>query len=346
LDKRTGKRVKNDRTTAKQSEYSLDRLFERFYTAKVAEGRARGTLENYRLNYGFFCEFLDVRKLPKDVRIITTDLIREYIVWMLTEKVRFEGSKYKPDYEQTVGLSPVSVNTRLRTLRTFFKFLKAEGDIDHDPMENVKNVEEDENEIEVLSVDELKRLLNAPNQRKYSDFRDYVLMNVLLDGFFRINEALSIRKQDIDFSSGMVTVRAEVAKSRRTRFVPLKKNTMKLLAELIKETEEFDSDYVFLANYGEPLSANHFRSRLKEYARKAGLRGRIHPHLFRHTAATMFLEAGGDIRHLQLILGHSDLRMVMKYTHLSKKSIKNQHEQYSPMNEVISKLNRERKILR
>jgi len=346
LDKRAGKRVKSERTAAQASAHSLDRLFEKFYTAKVAEGRAQGTLQNYRWNYEFLTEYLDAKNIPRDIRLITTDVIREYIVWMLTEKVRFDGSKYKPDAEKTVGLSPVSVNTRLRTLRTFFKFLTAEGHIAQDPMANVKNVEEDENEIDVLTVDELKRLLAAPNQRKYSDFRDYVLMNVLLDGFFRVNEALTIRKQDIDFASGMVTVRAEVAKSRKSRFVPLKKNTMKLLAELIKETEDFDSEYVFLANYGEPLTANHFRSRLKEYAKRAGIQGRIHPHLFRHTAATMFLEAGGDMRHLQMILGHSDLRMVMRYTHLSKASLKNQHEQYSPLNEVVGKLNKERKMLR
>lgn len=60
----------------------------------------------------------------------------------------------------------------------------------------------------------------------------------------------------------------------------------------------------------------------------------------------MFLESGGDLRHLQIILGHSDLRMVTRYTHLSTGSVKNQHEQHSPINQIITKLNKERKILR
>lgn len=126
----------------------------------------------------------------------------------------------------------------------------------------------------------------------------------------------------------------------------MKKQTLKLIQDLLCENDDFDSDYVFLANHGEPLRDGQSRHRLKEYAELAEIPIRVHPHLFRHTAATMFLEADGDLRHLQLILGHSDLRMVMRYTHLSKASIKNQHEQYSPLNEVMGKLNKERKILR
>ncbi len=69
----------------------------------------------------------------------------------------------------------------------------------------------------------------------------------------------------------------------------------------------------------------------------------MHPQIFRHTAATMFQESGSDIRHLQLLLGHADLRMVLRYTHLSKESLKNQH---AAMNQITGKLNKPRKINR
>lgn len=109
---------------------------------------------------------------------------------------------------------------------------------------------------------------------------------------------------------------------------------------------DFDSDYIFLTNYGEQLTRDHFRKRLNGYAKGAGITKKVHPHLFRHTAATMFLESGGDIRHLQLLLGHTDLRMVLRYTHLSKESLINQHEKYSAMNQITGKLNKPRKIKR
>lgn len=82
------------------------------------------------------------------------------------------------------------------------------------PFDSVKKVEEDDNEIHIMSVDQLRKLLAAPNQRRYSGFRDYVVMNVLLDGFLRINEALSLRLSDIDFDLGMITIRAEQSKNR------------------------------------------------------------------------------------------------------------------------------------
>jgi integrase/recombinase XerD len=171
-------------------------------------------------------------------------------------------------------------------------------------------------------------------------------MNVLLDTFLRINEALTLKVTDVDLEAKMITVRGSNAKSRKARFVPIKHTTANLLHDLLEEIVEFESEYIFLTNYGEPLDRNHFRKRLKGFADIAGIKKNIHPHLFRHSGATLFLEAGGDIRHPQMLLGHADLRMVMRYTHLSKKALIAQHDRYSPMNSIVDKLNRDRKIKR
>ncbi|WP_340673170.1 tyrosine-type recombinase/integrase [Brevibacillus agri] len=344
-EKRKGRATKLERFSVR-SDYSLDLMFEKFYHAKVAEGRKERTLESYRENYKFFVDYLDLRGIGRDVRNVNSDLVRDYIVWMLNEKVKFEGHKFGPKTEQSVGITATSANIRIKTLKTMFKYLKQENIIENNPLESIKKITEDDNEIIVLTVEQLKALLKAPNQRRYAGFRDTVLMNLLIDGFLRINEALSLRRQDIDFEQRMVTIRAEEAKTRRSRTIPLQKHTMSLLEELLRENLEFDSDYVFLANYGERLTSNHFRHRLKEYAIKAGINRRVHPHLFRHTSATMALEAGMDVRHLQMMLGHRDLRMVMRYTHLSKTSLQIQHDRYSPLKEVVGKLEKERKLLR
>lgn len=227
-----------------------------------------------------------------------------------------------------------------------FRFFVDEELSESNPMKQVKDVNEPQEEIAVLTIDELRRLLDAPNKRSYSDFRDYVIMNLLLDTFLRISEALSLTVNDIDFLAKVITVRATVAKSRKARIVPIKTTTANLLKDLIKENEEFETEHIFVTNYGEPMNRNHFRKRLKKHAETAGITKNVHPHLFRHTGATMFLEAGGDIRHLQMLLGHADLRMVMRYTHLSKQALINQHDKFSPLNSIICKLNKERKILR
>ncbi|MFF2291006.1 tyrosine-type recombinase/integrase [Peribacillus butanolivorans] len=347
-EKRKGKRVKNDRLgVASSSNNDLDVLFEIYYNAKLAEGRAKRTLEKYRLIFGNFCKYLDVHRVGRDFRNINVDLIRNYVSWLLEDYVQFEDHKFKPDSSKKKGLSPRTANDYLKTLRTFFRFLVEEKRIDGNPFESVNNVKFTESEITILTVEELKALLDAPDKRSYTGFRDYVLMTLLVDTMTRINEALSLRTSDVDFSDNTITVRATIAKNRKARIIPIQKQTAKLLKELIKETEDFDNENIFLANYGEALTPNHFRNQLgRHYIKKTGIKKRVHPHLFRHTAATMFLESGGDMRHLQLLLGHSDFRMVMRYTHLSNQALKEQHEKYSALNKVLNKLNHERKTKR
>jgi integrase/recombinase XerD len=345
-DKRAGKRIKAGRVGSSDS-FVLDDLVERFITAKVAEGRSEGTLEQYRTNFAFFVAWLERMGVPKDVRHVTADVLRNFTVYMLNGRIRYDGHQFKTDEEKTVGLSPVTANTRLKTLRVFFNYLESEGVLGVNPMAKLKKVTEDDEAVQVLSVDQLRRLLAAPNQRRFSGFRDYVLMHLLLDTMLRINEALSLTVNDVDFATNTITVRGEVAKNRHSRFVPMQKVTAKLVRELVEENKEWNTPWLFVANYGEPLDQNHFRHRLKGYAELAAVTDRrVSPHIFRHTGATLFLQNGGDLRHLQMLLGHRDLRMVLRYTHLDTDALRNQHERYSALTSVLNPANLPRKVLR
>ncbi|GIP53103.1 tyrosine-type recombinase/integrase [Paenibacillus vini] len=344
-DKRKGRAVKNERTSDKLR-YSLDYLFEYYYQARKAEGRADNTLKTYVANYKYFCEYLDMRGVGRDIRNVDVELGREYIIWLRDEKVKFSEDCNVPDYVRTIGLEPKSINTRIKNLKTMFKFLHEEGVIDSNPFAYLRNVQDIGRDIEVLSPEELKRLLDAPNQRKYSEFRDYVVLNLLIDGMLRVDEALTLRRENVDPSTCSVFLRRDITKTRKSRIVPITKRTLKLITELMRETVEFSSDYVFLSNYGERLTPNHFRHQLKKYAEMAGLDKRVYPHLMRHSGATLFLEEGGSQRHLQVILGHADGRMTAHYTHLSDKNVKKNHEEFSPMNAIVGKLERSRKTKR
>lgn len=344
-DKRKGRAVKNERTSDKLR-YSLDYLFDYYYQAKKSEGRANNTLKTYAENYKYFCEFLDVRGIVRDIRNISVEVGRDYIIWLRDEKVKFSDNCNVPEYARTIGLEPKSINTRIKNMKTMFKFLHEEGVIDSNPFAYVKNVRDIGRDIKVLTPEELKRLLDAPNQRKYSGFRDYVTLSLLIDGMLRIDEALTLRREDVDLLSCCVFLRRDITKTRKPRIVPVTKRTAKLLQELMLETEEFDSEYVFLSNYGEKLTPNHFRHQLKKYADLAGIDKRVYPHLMRHSGATLFIEEGGSQRHLQAILGHADGRMTAYYTHLSDKNVKKNHEEFSPLNTVVGKLERTRKIKR
>jgi integrase/recombinase XerD len=345
MDARRGRKQKRERD-AVTDQYELGELFERFYCAKVTEGRTKRTLDSYRENYGYLVEYMNESGLGQDIRNITVDFIRDYITYMLNEREQFDGHRFKLKTLNKVGLSPSTVNLRLKVWRTFFKFMNDEGQYCENPFAIIKKVREVDNGIDVLSVEQLRAILNAPDKRSYAGFRDHVLITVLLDIFGRIFETLSLKFSDIDVETCSIRISAENTKSRKYKHIPIQKRTLKLLLELIDENSEFETDYVFLANYGDPLKPSQFRHRLKEHVKKAGINRRVYPHLLRHSAATLFLEAGGDIRHLQMLLNHKDLRMVIRYTHLSQKSLTEQHGKYTPLNEIYGSLSKERKILR
>ncbi|WP_282062893.1 tyrosine-type recombinase/integrase [Bacillus pumilus] len=342
---RSGKKVKNKRKRGARHSDDLSVLFETFMTIKEAEGRAPGTLQQYRNNFKSLIPFLDEFGIPHSNKEIDRDLIRHYINFMRLNWRQFKGNEYIPDENRKVGLADSTINTRLKTLRVMYSTLKSEGIVFENVMKGVKNVKEIEEPIVVLEPDELGRLLKAPSRESYVGFRDYVLMNVLLDGMMRIGEVTHVKKSDFDFNTNVLVIRGAIAKNRKSRFLPLLPSTMRLVRELIEEIEEFDSDYVFLTNYGERLGRDHFRKRLVEYAKEARIDKRIHPHLFRHTAATQFLENGGDSRMLQKLLGHLDLRMIQRYTHVSDDSIKKAHAKNTVMNSVIKAQAKSRKIL-
>ncbi|WP_153979277.1 tyrosine-type recombinase/integrase [Paenibacillus xylanilyticus] len=344
-DIRTGKKYKFVRGV-RGADKQLDDLFEIYRNAKAAEGRSSRTLEQYDEYYRHFCDYLAMNDLERSFTAITTDVLRSYMHWMLHSKPRFEGHAHKSDAEKTIGLSPVTVNTKMKMLKTMFTFLLREGVVDFDPTARIGKIPEPKKKVRILTIEEMQLLLDAPNVKTYAGLRDLVAMYILIDTFGRVGELLSIRETDIDFKLGMIYFDENVVKTRRGRYVPVSKRTLRLIKELIKENADFDNEYLILNNYGSRLNPTRLRDRIKQHAKKAGLNIRITPHLFRYSGATLFIENGGDLRHLAGILGHADMRMVMKYTNPSDKALKAQHELYAPINDIIKPLNKPRKTKR
>lgn len=344
-DNRLGKRYKIARGI-RGGNKNLDNLFEIFRNAKAAEGRSPRTLEQYEEYYRHFCEYLNENGYELSLNVVTPDILRSYMHWMLHSRRRFDGHAHKSDAEKTLGLSPVTVNTKMKALKTMFTFLLKEGVIDYDPTARIGKIPEPKKRVRVLTIEEIQKLLSAPDLRTYTGLRDYTAMHILIDTFARIGELLAIRESDIDFKLGMIYFNENTVKTRRGRSVPVSKRTLRLIKELIRENKDFESEHLILSNYGEPLRDDRLRDRIKKHAAAAGLNLRITPHLFRYTGATLFIEKGGDLRHLAGILGHADMRMVLKYTNPSDKALKAQHEQYTPMNDIIKPLNKPRKTIR
>lgn len=311
--------VANHAKRGEQDSEDIRNLFRKFVSIKVSEGISDGTVGQYEVNIAFFYEYIAMREVGYGINSITPDFIREWATYMQYEHVQFRTIKHRR--EKHVGLAPSTINTRLKTLRVMFNTLTTERLIDANPMAQIKNVAEPEEEIEVLSDRELRRMIGVMDKSFYTSYRDYVLTMLLLDTMMRISEAVQTERSDIDRDAGVIKIRASVAKNRKARNVPVSDRVIRLLDELTKENDhERYSDYVFAA--GDSYYDRHkYNQRLKDYADLAHINKRVYAHLIRHTAATRWLENGGGMEELRLILGHSKYDMVKRYAHVSSKSI-------------------------
>lgn len=341
-DKRTGRKQITERQpveTVGLPSYTLEEAVEFVVKVKRAKNLKGRTIDGYVANMQYFIEWVAERHGDLSIQDVTTDLIREYVLWCAEEKEYYAGHPYKSEYDKDRrGLSPASVNVRIRVLRTFFNVLYAEDVIDRNPAQNVSLMRQDIDTVQPLTEDELYRFLKAPNQRQYAQWRDYCIIITILDCGARLNEICSLEKTEIDFVKKQIVLPAAKNKNRRSRILPLSTETVRLLKQLIVESEKhFDSIYVFITNYGEQLSEKTVQKAFDKYAEKAKLGRSVSPHVLRHNFASMAAENGMSVFHLQKIMGHAEIATTRKYVQLSEESIADQHKRFSPLSRVMKR---------
>lgn len=325
--------VVNHRNKGESDDKDLRVLFRKFVSIKVSEGVSEGTTSQYEDNFVFFTDYIETQGKNYNVESITTEFIRDWATYMQFEHVQFRNIKHRQIKD--VGLAPSTINTRLKTIRVMFNTLSRERLISDNPMSQIKNVTEPEEEIETLNDREVRRLLGVMDKSYYTSYRDYVLTMFILDTMLRISEATQIERSDIDRDAGVVKIRASIAKNRKARAIPVSDRVVRLLDELMKENDhEFYSEYVFASSEDGYYNRHTYNQRLKGYAESAHINKRVYAHLLRHTAATSWLENGGGIEELRRILGHSKYEMVKRYSHVSNKSLVEASRKFSVLSNL------------
>lgn len=150
-----------------------------------------------------------------------------------------------PESAQTVGLADETISSRIKRLKTFINWCLRQEIISKNPFNKFEGFRKDNTQIDILSVDELNNLLKVAksySNKSFKHFRDYVLLHLLVDGMFRITEALLLSPSDIDHTNRAVIIQSNNAKSRKTRTVPLSNKTYRLLMQLLEENEAFEDD--------------------------------------------------------------------------------------------------------
>ena len=291
---------------------------------KEIEGLSSETIRNYKKFFKHFSDYMSVNE-KSNVYELTTGHAKEFIHYLLEK-----------------GIQNNTINSYVTTAKGAFRVLEEEGICDH-IFKKSKYLKNDEKAIIVLTIDEVQAILKSMNLNKYTEFRDYVLIHVLLDGFSRIGETLALKVHDIDLASQTITFNK--TKSRKVRTVPISRKTTKLLKKLMQEVLEFNSEYIFLSWNGKPLelSGREVSTKMKEYAKRANVNKRVYPHIFRHSASAHFIKETGNIRVLQKILGHSDIVVTQRYSHVLDSTVHDLHDKYSLVNYMESSNRRKTK---
>lgn len=342
MDKRTGRKTVNARQPIMDvglPSYTLQEAVEFVVSIKRANNLKGRTISGYIQNMNYFIEWINERYGEITIQEVTATMLREYVLWCAEEKEYYAGHPFKSEYEKgRVGLSPASVNVRIRVLKTFFNVLHEEEVIDRNPALNVSLMRQDVDTVIPLSDDELRRFMKAPDQRQWAQWRDYVIMTLILDTGLRLGEICALEKREIDFIKKSIMLPASKNKNRKSRTLPLSTESARLLKQLITETERnFDTTYVFTTNYGEQLSEKTIQKSFDNYAEKAKLGRSVSPHVLRHNFATMAAENGMSIFHLQKLMGHADISTTRKYVQISEESLADEHKRYSPLTRLTSR---------
>lgn len=315
---------------------SIAEAFRLFVSVKEAENVKPRTKAEYHFQFGYFQEWFTAN-YPDLLKVqdINPTILRSYINYLAYEKIRYEGVEHRINYDVR-GLSPYSVNIRIRFLKAWFNVLVNEQTLVKNPASSIKLMKVEMDTKQSLSEEEVRLLLQQPNQKSFAQFRDFVIIMLFVDSGMRVQEVCSLDIEDIDFVSRCINLPAVKNKNRKNRIIPLSNEVCRLLQELNDDTQQhFDSKAVFVSNFGERLTSDGIRTNLSKYAKKAGITRTVTPHAFRRFYAKHSALNGMDIFTLQRILGHADITTTRRYVQLNRDDLITQHNQFSPLRNVI-----------
>jgi integrase/recombinase XerD len=281
----------------------------------LSAGRSANTLLGYRRDlerYRQFCEASGVH-LPQDIDAQTVGSF----VATLAGKM----------------LAPASIARALSAVKSLHRYLLQNEIVATNPARSIKTPRLPRKLPGVLSVPQVRKLLDAASQDRQHGIRNRAVLSVLYGCGMRVSEAADLGIDDLDFDEGFVRVRG---KGNRERLIPLGATTTAALRLYLDgPRQEMDSkrhsEFLFYNRQGNRLSRMSLWKIVRQAAHRAGLEKRISPHTFRHSFATHLLSAGADLRSVQAMLGHSSVATTQIYTHLDRSHLSAVHRRYHPL---------------
>jgi integrase/recombinase XerC len=265
--------------------------------------------------------------------------IREFFLFMSEQGIKaLEDVEYSDTriyltklFDQQ--LSRRSVARKISCMRSFYKFLLREKEVEDNPFSLVSIPKQEKRLPDFFYEEELSELFKACETETPLGKRNKALLELLYATGIRVGECCKIQLKDVDLSLSTALVRG---KRRKERYVPFGSFAHDALVDyisngrkdLLKDKE--DHDYLFLNFRGGPLTDRGIREILNKLIEQSALTGKIHPHKLRHSFATHMMSNGADMRTVQELLGHAFLSSTQVYTHVTKEHLRNIYLSHHP----------------
>jgi integrase/recombinase XerD len=232
----------------------------------------------------------------------------------------------------TLGLSPRSSARIISSIKTFYKHQILNETMDSNPMQSIKTPKLSKKLPDVLSYDEILKMMELIDYTKLAGERDKTIVMLLYGGGLRVSELVSLKVNDLFVDEGFVKVKG---KGSKERLVPIGIKTINQVSYYVesyrnKFAKPGSKNYLILNQRGGSLSRVSVFNLIKKLATQAGIKKAISPHTLRHSFATTLIEAGANLRAVQQMLGHESITTTEIYTHLDKAYLKTVIEQFHP----------------
>jgi integrase/recombinase XerD len=293
----------------------LDQLADQFIKHLIIEkGLASKTVEAYATDLAGFLDFLKEQQI-RDILLADTAAILKYII-----ELRKSGR---------------GARTRARhlvTLRGFFHYLHRNGILDTNPARLIDMPKSGLKLPEVLDIDQVARLLEAPDVTTPLGLRDAAMLELIYAAGLRVSELINLKVAAVNLEAGFVRV---LGKGDKERIVPIGRRAIQGIRTYIADgrplqLKKTTSHHLFVARAGRPMTRQGFWKLLRRYALAAGIEQRVTPHCLRHSFASHLLEGGADLRAVQTMLGHADIATTQIYTHVAQKRLIELHRKFHP----------------
>jgi integrase/recombinase XerD len=289
---------------------------------ELERGLSRNTLEAYRSDLQQFGEFLARRRL--DPLTITPLELAAFV------------SELADGRDGRSAVSPATLQRKVACLRSFYRHMRRERLIEHDPAAELRGPRSRARLPQVLSRDEVIRLLGQPQGSSPGALRDRALLETMYACGLRASEVIGLELSELDLEGGVLRARG---KGSKERIVPIgSKAIASMRAYLERGRPKLvglrEEPHVFVNLRGRPLSRQGLYKIVQRHAGTAGLADRMSPHTLRHSFATHLLAGGCDLRSLQEMLGHADIATTQVYTHLSTDRLRDVYFEAHPRAQI------------